>query len=146
MPKVKPHPVGESAQAIAARSLPCGEETVLIVEDDSSLRTLASVVLERQGYQVLVAANGHEGLNAARQHRGPPIQLVVTDIVMPQLDGKGMADWLRAVSPELKILFTSGYPAEVIAQHGVLEPNVPFLPKPYTPATLVCKVRELLDA
>jgi len=84
-------------------------------------------------------------LHVARDHKGSPIRLVMTDVIMPQMGGKVMAEWLRTTYPNLKILFTSGYTDDAIVHHGVLEPGVEFLPKPYTRATLACKVRELLD-
>jgi two-component system cell cycle sensor histidine kinase/response regulator CckA len=122
-----------------------GTETLLLVEDEPSLRHLAQKVLETQGYTVLRANNGQDGLNVARKQKGTPIRLVITDVIMPQMGGKVMADWLKTTSPDLKILFTSGYTDDAIAHHGVLEPGVAFLPKPYTPATLTRKVREMLD-
>ncbi len=82
----------------------------------------------------------------AREHHGNPIRLVITDVVMPQMGGKVMAEWLKAAYPDMKILFTSGYTDEDLAHHGVLDPGVDFLPKPYTPAVLATKVREILDA
>ena len=82
----------------------------------------------------------------ARAHQGSPIRLVVTDVIMPIMGGKVMAEWLKATYPDLKILFTSGYTDDVIERHGVLDAGVEFLSKPYTPATLARKVRELLDA
>lgn len=123
-----------------------GTETVLVVEDDPAVRHLAAEVLQTQGYTVLPAINGQDGLNVACVHQGAPIRLVVTDVIMPQMGGKVMAEWLRATYPDLKILFTSGYTDDAIAHHGVLDAGVEFLPKPYTPATLTRKVRELLDA
>ena len=81
----------------------------------------------------------------SREHKGSPIRLVITDVIMPLMGGKVMAEWLKSTYPDLKILFTSGYTDDAIAQHGVLEPGVAFLPKPYTPATLARKVREMLD-
>jgi signal transduction histidine kinase len=126
--------------------LPRGSETLLIVEDEPSVRHLARRLLEAQGYEVLSASNGQEALHVARDHKGAPIRLVVTDVMMPQMGGKVMAEWLRTTYPDLKILFTSGYTDDAIAQHGVLETGVEFLAKPYTPATLTRKVRELLDA
>jgi len=82
----------------------------------------------------------------AREHKGSPIRLVITDVIMPQMGGKVMAEWLQTTYPDIKILFTSGYTDDAIAGHGVLEAGVDFLPKPYTPAALLCKVREMLDA
>jgi YesN/AraC family two-component response regulator len=94
---------------------------------------------------VLSAANGQDALHAAREHKGSPIRLVVTDVIMPLMGGKVMAEWLQTANPDLKILFTSGYTDDSITRHGVLDKGVEFLPKPYTQATMVCKVREMLD-
>ena len=125
--------------------MPRGTETLLVVEDEPSVRHLARSVLEAQGYEVLSASNGQDALHVAREHKGSPIRLVVTDVIMPLMGGKVMAEWLKTTYPDLKILFTSGYTDDAIAHHGVLEPGVEFLPKPYTPATLARKVREMLD-
>ncbi len=125
--------------------LPRGEETVLVVEDEPSVRDLARTVLEDQGYKVLAASNGQDALHVARDHAGAPIQLVVTDVIMPLMGGKIMAEWLKTTHPRLKILFTSGYTGDTITHQGVLETGVEFLPKPYTPALLAHKVREMLD-
>lgn len=138
-------PLTVVAEATSNTPLPRGVEMVLIVEDEPALRNLARRILLAQGYKVLAAANGLEALQVANQHAGPAIQLVVTDVVMPEMGGKAMAEWLKATYPDLKILFTSGYTDEAIAHHGVLETGVAFLPKPYTPAILTRKVREMLD-
>ena len=135
---------------IVARSmqngpLPRGTETLMVVEDEPSVRHLACGVLQNQGYEMLSASNGQDALHVAREHKGSPIRLVVTDVIMPLMGGKVMAEWLKITYPDLKILFTSGYTDDAISHHGVLEAGVEFLPKPYTPATLVRKVRELLD-
>jgi signal transduction histidine kinase len=124
---------------------PRGTETLLIVEDDQSVRHLACAVLAANGYEVHSAANGQDALNVAHEHKGPPISLVITDVIMPLMDGKVMAEWMKITDPNLKVLFTSGYTDDAIIQHGVLENGVEFLPKPYMPGTLVRKVRELLD-
>jgi DNA-binding response OmpR family regulator len=118
---------------------------VLLVEDDPSVRQLARIVLETQGYHVLQAINGQDALRVAREYTGT-IRLVVTDVIMPQMGGKIMSEWLKTAYPSLKVLFTSGYTDEMVIRHGVLELGVTFLQKPYTPATLVRKVREMLDA
>jgi two-component system cell cycle sensor histidine kinase/response regulator CckA len=128
-----------------AKPLVRGTETLLMVEDEPSVRNLACAVLEAQGYNVLRAINGQEGLRVAREHKGEPIRLVITDVIMPQMSGKVMAEWLKATFPEIKILFTSGYTDDAISQHGVLEPGIAFLAKPYSPAALTHKVREMLD-
>jgi CheY-like chemotaxis protein len=129
----------------ATGPLPRGAETLLIVEDEHGLRKMASRILQAQGYEVLLAANGLEALQVVNQHAGAPIQLVVTDVVMPQMGGMAMAQWLKATDPGLKILFTSGYTDEAVARHGVLDNGTAFLPKPYTPAILANKVRAMLD-
>jgi PAS domain S-box-containing protein len=125
--------------------LPRGTETLLVVEDDPAVRHLARRILEAQGYAVLSAANGEEALRVAQGHKGPPIRLTITDVIMPLMNGKVMAEWLKTTYPDLKILFTSGYTDDAIIHHGVLEAGVAFLSKPYTPATLTCKVRAMLD-
>jgi CheY-like chemotaxis protein len=125
--------------------IPRGTETLLVVEDDRSVRDMARQVLEAQGYKVLSASNGEDALLTVREHERSPIRLVVTDVIMPLMGGKVMAEWLNATHPDLKILFTSGYTDDAIEHHGVLERPVEFLPKPYTPATLARKVREMLD-
>jgi len=125
--------------------LPRGTETLLVVEDDKSVRHLAKGLLKAQGYKVLSAANGQEGLNVALEHTGSQLRLVVTDVIMPLMNGKVMAEWLKASFPDLKVLFTSGYTDDAIAQLGVLKPGVAFLAKPYSPGVLAHKVREMLD-
>ena len=125
---------------------PRGTETLLVVEDDPSVRELACDVLAAQGYKVLPAVNGQDGLDIARDHKGEPIRLVVTDVVMPLMGGKAMVEWLKIAHPDLKILFTSGYTDDAIAHYGVLEAGIEYLPKPYTPTTLSHKVRDLLDS
>jgi signal transduction histidine kinase len=125
--------------------LPVGSETLLLVEDEPAVGQLARGILEAQGYQVLSASNGREGLRVAKAHQGAPIRLVVTDVVMPQMGGQAMAEWFKTTNPGLKILFTSGYADEAILCHGVLEKGVEFLAKPYTPSALAGKVRQMLD-
>jgi two-component system, cell cycle sensor histidine kinase and response regulator CckA len=144
-PRVK-QPLDITMQLSNERLLIRGTETLLLVEDEPSLRHLACSILESQGYNVLSANNGQQGLRVARECKGGPIRLVITDVIMPQMSGKVMAEWLKEVYPDIKILFTSGYTDDAIVQHGVLEPGIAFLPKPYTPAALASKVRELLDA
>ncbi len=143
-------PQVEQALAAAAKPLPAGPlprgtETLLVVEDEPAVRHLAQHVLQTLGYNVLRAANGQDGLHAARDHKGAPISLVITDVIMPLMGGKVMAEWLKATYPDLKILFTSGYTDDAIVSHGVLEAGVEFLPKPYTPSILARKVRTMLD-
>jgi len=143
-PRVE-QPLDVAARPVQTGPLARGTETLLVVEDEPSLRQLACRVLEAQGYTVLSAANGQDALRVAREHKGSPIRLVVTDVIMPLMGGKVMAEWLKTTYPDLKVLFTSGYTDDAISEHGVLEPGVAFLPKPYTPTILAHKVREMLD-
>ena len=138
-------PLDVSARPIHAGPLPRGTETLMVVEDEPSVRHLACGVLHNQGYEILSASNGQDALHVAREHKGAPIRLVVTDVIMPLMGGKVMAEWLKATYPDLKILFTSGYTDDAISHHGVLEKGVEFLPKPYTPAGLARRVRQILD-
>jgi CheY-like chemotaxis protein len=138
-------PLDGDTKFIKTGPMPRGTETLLLVEDEPDVRHLAQRVLEAQGYTVLRANNGQDALRVVREHQGPPIRLVLTDVIMPQMGGKAMADWLQTTYPDLKILFTSGYPDEAMAEHGVTKAGIDFLAKPYTPATLTRKVREMLD-
>jgi PAS domain S-box-containing protein len=138
-------PVDEAAKAHKGPA-PRGTETLLVVEDEPALRNLARNFLKAQGYEVLTAANGQEALHMVRDHRGAPVRLVVSDVIMPVMGGVVMAEWLRSSNPDVKILFTSGYTDDAITQQEVAEKGAEFLPKPYTPATLANKVREMLDA
>jgi len=121
-----------------------GSETVLLVEDETLVRELAVTTLRERGYTVIEAINGDEGLRIAQKHNGK-IDLVLTDVVMPVLGGREMADVLRASRPDTKVLFTSGYTEEAIGHHGVLRPGIEFLQKPYLSASLARRVREVLD-
>jgi len=122
---------------------PRGVETVLVVEDEPGLLALTAIVLQRQGYTVLKAANGREALGIVHERPAAAIDLVLTDMVMPEMGGRMMADWLRALSPGIKVLFTSGYTD--CALGGVIEADMDFLPKPYTPSGLLHKVRDVID-
>jgi YesN/AraC family two-component response regulator len=94
---------------------------------------------------VLEAANGVQALRVAQEHAGETIHLLQTDVVMPQMGGKELANQLKILRPEVKVLYTSGYTDDAIVHHGVLEPGINFLQKPFSPATLAQKVREVLD-
>jgi len=121
-----------------------GRETILLVEDDPAVRTLCLKILEAQGYRVVVGNDGRDALRAAETHAGF-IDLVVTDVVMPGLNGREVAETLRARQPQIRVLFTSGYTDDAIVHRGVLYDEVAFLAKPFTPAELTRKVREVLD-
>jgi two-component system cell cycle sensor histidine kinase/response regulator CckA len=140
--------VGESVEAsVAERDGPGsseGKETILLVEDEIAVRAVASQVLRRLGYAVLEAADARSALQFAEEHKGA-IALLVTDVVMPGLDGRELADRLRARRPQLKVLFMSGYAYDAALEHGPLKPGLNFLQKPFTPEGLAQKVREVLD-
>ena len=140
--------VGSSAQDEAvpeeAPAPPMARETVLLVEDDELVRGLAIRALTRQGYQVLQSNDGEGALILARRRRDP-IHLLLTDVVMPGISGQQLTEELAHLHPEARVLFTSGYTEETIAQHGVLERGLHFLGKPYTAQQLAVRVREILD-
>ncbi|MEZ4730140.1 MAG: response regulator [Caldilineaceae bacterium] len=132
------------AEAASASYASQGTETIFVVEDDEQIRALASFILQEQGYTVLVAANGAEALQIADEHPHP-IDLLLTDVIMPGMSGRQLSNELTAVRPNLKVLFVSGYTRFEIAAYGVLDSGIAFLPKPYTPDLLAQRVRELLD-
>jgi signal transduction histidine kinase/ActR/RegA family two-component response regulator len=121
-----------------------GSETVLLVEDEPPLRVLARRCLERAGYRVLEAGGAEEALTVSARHSGA-IDLLLTDVVMPQVSGKELAERLSAIRPETRVLFMSGYTDDIVAQHGVLDPGTELLQKPFTPEGLTRRVREVLD-
>jgi PAS domain S-box-containing protein len=127
-----------------AEAAPRGAEIVLLVEDEDGVRHLARRTLEMAGYTVLEAAHGGEGVRVAERHAGP-IHLLVSDVVMPEMGGRLLAERLAAARPGLKVLFLSGYTDDAVVRHGVFGSEVNFLQKPFTPAGLARKVREALD-
>jgi signal transduction histidine kinase len=141
----QPGSVVAKAKSTASSVLTLGTETLLVVEDEPALRHLASTVLKTQGYHVLEASNGVEGVRVVSDYKGPPIRLVIADVIMPLMGGKALAELLKMTNPDIEILFTSGYPDDAIMRHGVLDPSFGFLGKPYSPAILARKVREMLD-
>ena len=133
-----------AAKESARRSLR-GTETVLLVEDEEQILNLGRRVLVQYGYTVLALSSPQEALAMAAQHVGP-LQLLITDVVMPGMNGKELRDQLRASHPELKCLFMSGYTADVIANNGVLDDGVHFIQKPFTIQNLVETVRSVCEA
>jgi len=126
-------------------NLPRGDETVLLVEDEPMVRELGASLLSKLGYDVLVASNGRQALNLIHADRGRTIQIVVTDVVMPEMGGKDLADSLRIISPKTKVIFCSGYTEDVASLRGDAGASIIFIPKPYTMSVLANKVREVLD-
>jgi signal transduction histidine kinase/ActR/RegA family two-component response regulator len=122
-----------------------GTETILLVEDDAQLRALTSSVLAHCGYKVLSAAGTEEGLALCRaNHRD--IHLLVTDVIMPGMNGRQLAEQVKQISPRTRVLYVSGYTSNAIVHYGVLDPGLSFLPKPFSLSALIAKVREVLDS
>jgi CheY-like chemotaxis protein len=122
--------------------LASGFETVLVVEDQDAVRDLIRSVLTRAGYTVLAARDGSEALRLCESHTGH-IHLVITDLVMPQMNGRELAERIALLRPQIKLLFISGYTDDTVRHHGILDVQA-FLQKPFTPATLTEKVGEVL--
>ncbi len=141
-----PRVEAEAASADNARSIkaPRGTETVLLVEDEEGVRSLAREVLRASGYNVLEAPDGEAGLAVCRQHPGP-VHLLLTDVIMPRMNGSELAEHLQTLRPQTRVLYLSGYTDDALGDKGVLDPDVAFLQKPFTTAALAQKVREVLD-
>jgi PAS domain S-box-containing protein len=137
-------PVSEPIKPVAALPPARATETVLMVEDQEEVRNFAVAALEEQGYRVLEASNGREALLMAERHPDT-IALMITDVVMPGMHGRELAQQVAPWRPQMKVLYVSGYPADVIAPQGLLEPGVHYLPKPYTSERLSAKIRTVLD-
>ena len=121
-----------------------GSETILIVEDSDQVRRLAGSVLERNGYRVLIAKDGAEALEAMASHDGP-VHLLLTDVVLPSMNGRELYEKAAETFPSMKVLYMSGYTDNVIAHRGVLDEGVQFIQKPFTVHGLAAKAREVLD-
>lgn len=143
LPQVS-EPARTSRSPARSRSLPQGSETILVVEDEDAVRTLEIHILQRCGYRVLEAANGSDALGLMEREPGP-IHLLMSDVVMPHLGGRDLAEQLALNRPDCKVLFLSGYTDDAVIHHGVSEADVAFLQKPFTPAALAQKVRQVLD-
>jgi PAS domain S-box-containing protein len=142
--------VEESGEKAQPRSngngaMPGGSETILYVEDEHSVRSLTSHVLRRLGYKVLEASDGGQAREVAEAHNGQKIDLLFSDVVLPDFGGRALADWLCERSRSTRVLFTSGYVDEGVLRRYGVEPGLPFLQKPFTPADLARKVREVMD-
>ena len=145
LPRITSETPTDPASVGSSSEMPRGTETVLLVEDDTAVRNLAARVLSDQGYTVLKASNGAEALQIAESMSIPQIDLLLTDVIMPIMGGKEIADRLTAMRPDLKVLFTSGYTDDTIARQGILKPGTEFTHKPFSPLELAKKVREVLD-
>jgi two-component system, cell cycle sensor histidine kinase and response regulator CckA len=139
-------PAEQFVSPAVADDLPRGTETVLLAEDEPSVRMLAARVLRSQGYTVVEAENGDAALQLARTWQGAPLDLLLTDVVMPRMSGKKLAGLIQELFPASAVLFISGYTDNAIVHHGQLDPGIIFLQKPFSPAALARKVREVLDS
>jgi len=142
--------VEQPVQALGVEKRPSssvqqGSETILLVEDDPQLRDLTSSVLTQCGYKVLTAGSAEDGLAISKKHHRD-IRLLITDVVMPRINGRQLAEQVLRIAPEVRVLYISGYTDDAIVHYGVLDEGLWFLPKPFTMAALVNKVREVLDA
>jgi CheY-like chemotaxis protein len=135
-------PLGKSHPGI--EKMPHGDETILLAEDEAGVRALTRHVLQSCGYTVLEAAHGVEATRLAEKHQGS-IHLLITDVVMPGMGGRLLAERVVGLKPGIKVLYLSGYTNDAVVRHGVLESEVAFLQKPFKPSALVVKVREVLD-
>jgi PAS domain S-box-containing protein len=143
LPKVKGDVKEEEIEQTPVENL-SGSETVLIVEDDDSLRKLTRTILKQKGYKILEAENGEDALRVSKEHEGP-IDLLITDVVMPKMSGKETAERLQPLHPQMKVIYMSGYTDDAIVHRGVLARGLNFLDKPFSSEGLVRKVREVLD-
>jgi len=137
-------PATDTPTESVEKKLRGGSETVLLVEDDEMLLRLEMAMLNTSGYQVLAAATSSEAQRLAQQHSGQ-IHLLITDVIMPEMNGRDLRNVLQILRPEMKVLFMSGYSAEIISHHGIVEEGVYFLEKPFSLLSLTNKVREVLD-
>ena len=137
-------PVETEVQVGSTMTLPAGSGTILVVEDEVQIRELLQEILQAEGYTVLTAADGAEGVHLCTAYNGP-IDLLLTDVVMPGLSGPEMAQRIRPMHPAVKVMYMSGYASDAMGDHGVLAPDTAFLQKPFTPDILIGKVRETLD-
>jgi two-component system cell cycle sensor histidine kinase/response regulator CckA len=122
-----------------------GTETILVAEDEDGVRSLTKEVLEKYGYTVLEASNGEEALKIAERHEGP-LDLLLSDVVMPRMGGPELAQELLARRPAVKVLYMSGYTDHPMVRRGVVNAGVAFLQKPFTPTVLVSRIREILES
>jgi CheY-like chemotaxis protein len=126
------------------RRLPMGSEAILVVEDETEVRRLTSTILQTGGYRVYDAKDVHNAIELLRNHK-EEIGLVLTDLVMPEMNGRMLAEQMRKIIPDIKVLYTSGYSDEVIVRHGHLDEGMPFIQKPFGASDLLQKIREVLD-
>ena len=123
--------------------IPSGQGTILLVEDEQLVRNLAAEILRSHGYEVLTAGNGVDALRVSGDYSGK-IDLMVTDVVMPQMGGRELAERIGPLRPKTRVLYMSGYTDDAVLRHGILEDQVSFIQKPFSPDSFALKVREVL--
>ena len=121
-----------------------GTETLLLVENEAAIRNLLQMALRKNGYTVLAAESGREALELVRVHAGP-LDLLITDVMMPDMDGPELVRQLTTIRPETRTLFMSGYMDDALGEHGILPANVNFIQKPFSPRVIAQRVRDILD-
>lgn len=136
--------IPNSLPAVAQTDLPRSRGTILLVEDEIFLLEVTCEILESAGYRVLKTRNAAEAISAFRQFR-TIVRLLMTDVVLPGLNGRDLANDLRSICPDLRIIFISGYPENVVTRQGIKEDGMFYLPKPFSLQTLTRKVRHVLD-
>ena len=134
----------DETATVASVSSPRGKETILLAEDEESVREIVSTFLESKGYQVLVATDGVSAVQVAKSHNSE-IDLLLTDVIMPKKGGRELAEDLRKILPELKVLFISGYTGDFVVRNAILESGAAFVQKPFSMQSLAMKIREVLD-
>jgi two-component system cell cycle sensor histidine kinase/response regulator CckA len=143
LPRERGHLAGKSPSPLD--KVATGSETILLAEDEDAVRTLTRLALQREGYTVLEARHGEEALVIAKHYTGA-IHLLLTDLVMPKMSGRQLAEHLLTTRPSLKVLYVSGYMDDAIIRHGLMMASTAFLQKPFSPDALAHKVREVLDS
>jgi CheY-like chemotaxis protein len=143
LPRVD-EPVETEASGKSSRAVARGHETVLLVEDEALVRDLSREILEEIGYEVVVAQDGSEGLRICKEFERS-IDLMITDVVMPRMSGRELAEAVATLRPDTRVLYMSGYTDDAIVRHGILDDDAFFIQKPFSPDSLALKVREVLD-
>ncbi len=144
LPLIEANTQEENKPEAGVAALPRGSETILVAEDDEAVRRLEDTVLREFGYTVILARNGEEAIRKFMENRDV-IQLAILDMIMPKKNGKEVYDHIKGIRPDIKVLFASGYTADIIGKKGILDQEIEFVMKPLSPIALLKKVREILD-
>ncbi|MEF9438525.1 MAG: response regulator [Candidatus Mariimomonas ferrooxydans] len=132
-------------ERVDIRNIPVGNETILLVEDEDLVRASTVKILQSLGYEVIAARDANEALSKYKEYNGM-IHLLLSDVIIPDMSSRDLSERLKKLSPELKVLFVSGYTGNVIAKHGILESGLSFLQEPFSKAALAHKIREVLES